>query len=439
MSADALRHNANPETSTALPSADGVWHRVRLVQETLDDPAAALHDASVRDSGGYAAIAVRDGTIAWVGPEAGLPDEFAGMARHDGAGALATPGLVDCHTHLVYGGDRADESALRLAGATYEAIAAAGGGILATVRMTRDADEDALFAAASRRLRLLLAEGVCAIEIKSGYGLDLANERKQLRVARRLADAHGVTVRTTFLGAHAVPPEYAGRADAYVDHVCNGMLPVLAAEGLVDAVDVYCERIAFSLAQTARIFDAAARLGLPVKVHAGQRSDSGAARLGAERHALSADHLEHLSADGVAAMREAGTVAVLLPGAYYTLRETRLPPVDALRSAGVPIAIATDHNPGTSPLLSLLVAMHMACTLFRLTAPEMLAGVTRHAARALALQATHGTIGVGRPANFVLWNVRTPAEFAYWIGQRPVKAVVRQGRIATGAAAVQDA
>ena len=379
-----------------------------------------------------AAIVVHDGVIEWIGSEANLPPAFAGMPRHDGADALVTPGLVDCHTHLVYGGDRADEFGVRLAGATYAEIAARGGGIVSTVRATREASEDALFASASARLARLLDEGVCAIEIKSGYGLDLATERKQLRVARRLGDAHRVTVRPTFLGAHTVPPEFAGRSDAYVDRVCNEMLPALAGEGLVDAVDAFCESIAFSLAQTERVFDAAARLRLPVKLHAEQLSDSGGAALAARHHALSADHLEHLSADGIAAMRDAGTVAVLLPGAYYMLRETQPPPVVALRAAGVPIAIATDHNPGTSPILSLHAVMHMACTLFRLTVPEMLAGVTRHAARALGLQATHGALAPGRPANFVLWNVRAPAEIAYWLGTRPVSRIVRQGRIAPG-------
>jgi imidazolonepropionase len=237
-------------------------------------------------------------------------------------------------------------------------------------------------------------------------------------------------VRTTFLGAHAVPPEFAGRGDAYVDRVCSEMLPALADEGLVDAVDAFCDTIGFSTAQTERVFEAAARVGLPVKLHAEQLSDSGGAQVAARHRALSADHLEHLSAEGIAAMREAGTVAVLLPGAYYMLRETQLPPVEALRAAGVPMAIATDHNPGTSPLLSLLIAMHMACTIFRLTVPEMLASVTRHAARALGLQGTHGTLGVGRPANFLLWNVRTPAAFAYWMGERPLATIVRQGRIA---------
>ena len=410
---------------TTPTNADGVWHRLRVAPDTLDDPSLA--------SPANMAIAVRDGAIAWLGAEAHLPRDIAAMPRHDGRDALVTPGLVDCHTHLVYGGDRADEFGLRLAGATYAQIAARGGGIVSTVRATREASEDALFEAASARLALLLAEGVCAIEIKSGYGLDLANERKQLRVARRLGAAYGVTVKTTFLGAHAVPPEFAGRADAYIDAVCNEMLPALAGEGLVDAVDAFCETIAFSPAQTARVFDAAARLGLPVKLHAEQLSDSGGGALAARHRALSADHLEHLSQAGIDAMRDAATVAVLLPGAFYMLRETQRPPVDALRAAGVPIAIATDHNPGTSPMLSLQIVMHMACTLFRLTVPEMIAGVTRHAARALGLQSTHGTLGVGRPANFVLWDIRTTDELAYWMGRRPVATIVRQGRIASHA------
>jgi imidazolonepropionase len=408
----------------SLPSADGIWHRVRIGDAALDDPSIA--------SAASMAIVVRDGRIAWIGAEAALPPAFATMPSHDGADALVTPGLVDCHTHLVYGADRADEFGLRLAGASYAQIAARGGGIASTVRATREASEDALFDAASARLAALLADGVCAIEIKSGYGLDLANERKQLRVARRLAAAWGVTVKTTFLGAHAVPPEFRGRGDAYIESVCDEMLPALAGEGLVDAVDAFCETIAFSPAQTARVFDAAARLGLPVKLHAEQLSDSGGAALAARYRALSADHLEHLSQAGIDAMRDAGSVAVLLPGAFYMLRETRLPPVDALRKAGVPIAIATDHNPGTSPLLSLLIAMHMACTLFALDVPEMMAAVTRHAARALGLEATHGTLGVGRPANFVLWDIRTCDELAYWLGRRPVAAIIRQGRIASG-------
>jgi imidazolonepropionase len=400
-------------------SADGIWRDLRVAPGTLDDPSLASANALV----------VRDGAIAWLGDERAMPPALRSMRRHEARNALVTPGLVDCHTHLVYGGDRANEFALRLAGASYAEIAAGGGGIVSTVRATRAASEDELFASASARLAHLLAEGVCAIEIKSGYGLDLPTERKQLRVARRLGSAHGVTVRTSFLGAHALPPEYAGRADAYVDRVCGEMLPALAAEGLVDAVDAFCESIAFTRAQTERVFEAAERVGLPVKLHAEQLSDMDGAALAAAHRALSADHLEHLSPRGIDAMRAAGTVAVLLPGAFYMLRETKRPPVAALREAGVPIAIATDHNPGTSPLLSLLTAMHMACTLFGLTVAEMTASVTRHAARALGIGATHGALGVGRPANFVLWNIDAVDALAYWLGPRPVATVVRNGRI----------
>jgi imidazolonepropionase len=399
------------------PSADGLW--------------TGLCGAD----GAPCAIAVVDGRIAWIGDPARVPPVHAQAPRHDGGGALVTPGLVDCHTHLVYGGDRAGEFALRLAGASYEEIARAGGGIVSTVRATREASEDELFASASARLRALLDEGVCAIEIKSGYGLALEHERKQLRVARRLGEVHGVTVRTTFLGAHALPPEYAGRSAAYVDLVCREMLPALHEEGLVDAVDVFCERIAFSLAETEQVFQAARDLGLPVKLHAEQLSDMGGAALAARYGALSCDHIEHLSAEGIDAMAEAGTVAVLLPGAYYTLRDTHVPPIAGLRAAGVPMAVSTDHNPGTSPALSLLLMANMACTLFRLTVPEAIAGITTHAARALGLQDTHGELAVGRPANFVLWDVQAAAELAYWFGQRPVRTIVRQGRIAGGTAA----
>ena len=395
-----------------LPSADGLWTGLR----GLDGQACA--------------IAVAQGRIAWTGAPDGVPAAHASAPRHDGGGALVTPGLVDCHTHLVYGGQRANEFAMRLAGATYEEVAKAGGGIVSSVRATREASEDELFASASARLQSLLAEGVCAIEIKSGYGLSLAHERKQLRVARRLGEAHGVTVRTTFLGAHALPPEYAGRSQDYTDLVCREMLPALHAEGLVDAVDVFCERIAFSLAETEQVFRAAQALGIPVKLHAEQLSDMGGAALAARYGALSCDHIEHLSQEGVDAMAAAGTVAVLLPGAYYTLRDTQLPPIDKLRAAGVPMAVSTDHNPGTSPALSLLLMANMACTLFRLTVPEAIAGITTHAARALGLQATHGAIEAGMPANFVLWTLHDAAELAYWFGQRPVRCVVRQGRIA---------
>src|SRR5690606_4366013 len=285
---------------------------------------------------------------------------------------------------------------------------------------------------AAERLEALLADGVCAIEIKSGYGLSLEHERKQLRVARRLGEHYGVTVRTSFLGAHALPPEYAGRSADYIALVCDDMLPALAAEGLVDAVDVFCENIAFSLSETEKVFQKARLLGLPVKLHAEQLSDMGGAALAARYGALSCDHIEHLSAECIAAMREAGTVAVLLPGAHYTLRATHLPPIEALRAAGVPMAVSTDHNPGTSRAHRLLLMANMACTLFRLTVPEALAGITRHAARALGLQDTHGALGVGRPADFVLWPVRDAAELAYWFGQQPRRTIVRQGRIASG-------
>ena len=343
---------------------------------------------------------------------------------------MVTPGLIDCHTHLVYGGQRSNEFAMRLAGASYEEVARAGGGIVSSVKATRECSEDELFAAAVPRLKALLHEGVCAIEIKSGYGLSLEHERKQLRVARRLGESFHVTVRTTFLGAHALPPEYTGRSDDYIQLVCQEMMPSLAAEGLVDAVDVFCETIGFSLAQTERVFQSAQTLGLPVKLHAEQLTDMGGSALAARYGALSCDHIEHLSAAGIAAMSEAGTVAVLLPGAYYTLRDTHLPPIDALRSAGVSMAVSTDHNPGTSPSLSLLLMINMACTLFRLTVPEALAGVTRHAAKALGLQTTHGQIAVGTPANFVLWPLSDVSELAYWLGQRPACTVVRQGYLA---------
>jgi imidazolonepropionase len=407
---------------SALPSADGVWQAL-----TLAPQAGGAHSAALPD----AALVVEQGQIAWIGARADLPGLYDGARRHDAGGGLVTPGLVDCHTHLVYGGQRANEFALRLAGASYEDVARAGGGIVSSVLATREASEDELFAQAAPRLQALLAEGVCAVEIKSGYGLSLEHERKQLRVARRLGEALGVTVRTTFLGAHALPPEFAGRSADYVDSVCRRMMPALAAEGLVDAVDVFCERIGFSLAETEQVFRAAQALGLPVKLHAEQLSDMGGAALAARYGALSCDHVEHLSAEGIAAMQRSGTVAVLLPGAYYTLRDTHLPPIAALRAAGVPMAVSTDHNPGTSPALSLLLMVNMACTLFRLTVPEALAGVTRHAAQALGLQGSHGSLRVGVPANFVLWDLADAAELAYWLGQRPTCTTVRQGRIAS--------
>lgn len=415
-------------TPIAWQSADGIWYHLHLAPEAL-----GAGDSGVPE----AAIVVEQGAIAWVGAHADLPDAYRHLPTFDGQGALVTPGFIDCHTHLVYGGQRANEFAMRLAGASYEEVARAGGGIVSSVKATRLASEEALFDAAVPRLQALLVEGVCAIEIKSGYGLSLEHERKQLRVARRLGEVFGVTVRTTFLGAHALPPEYAGRSDEYIRLVCEEMLPELAAEGLVDAVDVFCETIGFTLAQTEQVFQAARALGLPVKLHAEQLSDMGGSALAARYGALSCDHIEHLSAAGISAMRQAGTVAVLLPGAYYTLRDTHMPPIAALREAGVPMAVSTDHNPGTSPALSLLLMLNMACTLFRLTVPEAMAGVTRHAAQALGLQATHGRVAVGCPANFVLWPLGDLAELAYWLGQRPACSVVRQGRVAVDGMQVQ--
>jgi imidazolonepropionase len=376
---------------------------------------------------GDAALVVEEERIAWIGPRAELPSALATRCERtvDADGALITPGLIDCHTHLVYGGDRAHEFELRLNGASYEDIARAGGGIASTVKATRAASEAALIDQSLPRLHGLLAEGVTTLEIKSGYGLALEHERKTLRVARTLGGALPVDVRTTFLGAHAVPAEFAGRTDDYVQEVLR-MLPVLHAEGLVDAVDAFCERIAFSTAQTQRVFEAARALGLPVKLHAEQLSDSGGAQLAARFGALSCDHLEWLSEDGAAAMKQAASVAVLLPGAYYFLRETKLPPVALLRTHGVPMAISTDCNPGSSPCTSLLLMLNMACTLFRLTPEEALAGVTRHAAQALGLK-DRGVLAAGLRADFVLWDVERPAQLSYAIGANPRLQTVFKG------------
>ncbi|MDE3210528.1 MAG: imidazolonepropionase [Pseudomonadota bacterium] len=363
------------------------------------------------------AIAMHHGRIAWVGRMGDLPAAPATLAASVLSidGALVTPGLVDCHTHLVFGGHRAGEFDQRLNGASYEDIARAGGGIVATVQSTRAASEEALYAQALPRARMLLADGVTTMEIKSGYGLELDSERRMLRVARHLGRELGLTVQTTFLGLHALPPEYRDRRDDYVSLVCDEMLPKLAGEGLVDAVDAFCEGIGFSREETRRLFDRARQLGLPVKLHAEQLSDQGGAALVAEYGGLSADHLEHLTEPAVAAMAAAGTVAVLLPGAFYALRETRLPPVELLRRHGVPMAVATDCNPGTSPLLSLRLAAGMACTLFRLTPAEALRAVTVNAARALGL-ADRGTLAVGQRADLVVWDARQAAELCYWIG-----------------------
>jgi imidazolonepropionase len=366
------------------------------------------------------ALAIEAGRIAWFGRD---PPQTA-RSRIDLGGRLVTPALVDAHTHLVYGGSRADEFEARLQGQTYREIAARGGGILATVRATRAASEDELVASALPRL----ADGVTTVEIKSGYGLDLATERRMLRAARRLDAETGARIRTTFLGLHALPPEYTGRADAYVDHVCEGLLPALVAEGLVDAVDAFCETIAFSSAQVGRFFERARTLGIPVKLHADQLSDSGGAELAGRYKALSADHLEHASEAGLAALAAAGTVATLLPGAFYTLRETVAPPLERLREHGVPVAIATDCNPGTSPLVSLLLAANFACTFFRMTPDEALAGITRNAARALGLGDRLGTIEVGKSADIAIWDVREPVELVYAIGAMPLAASLREGK-----------
>ncbi|EFW82338.1 Imidazolonepropionase [Pseudomonas savastanoi pv. glycinea] len=373
-----------------------------------------------------AAIVTSGALIEWIGPETELAEP-----EHDNCidlgGAWVTPGLIDCHTHTVFGGNRSGEFEQRLQGVSYAEIAAAGGGIASTVRATRAASEDELYASAERRLRHLLKDGVTTVEMKSGYGLDLENERKILRVIRRLGNTQPVTVRATCLAAHALPPEYADRAADYINHICNDMLPALAAEGLVDAVDAFCEYLAFSPAQVEQVFISAGQLALPVKLHAEQLSSLGGSSLAARYKALSADHLEFMTEDDAVAMAVAGTVAVLLPGAFYFLRETQLPPMEALRKHGVPIAISTDLNPGTSPGLSLRLMLNMACTLFRMTPEEALAGVTFNAAKALGMSATHGSLEVGKVADFVAWDIERPADLAYWLGGDLDKRIVRHG------------
>ena len=399
------------------------------MSETHD--AAWMHaNVATLVEGGEPYGAIRDGVIATKGDRlswVGARRDWSGKAKveHDANGAWITPALIDCHTHLVYGGNRADEFEQRLKGATYEEIARAGGGIQSTVRATRAASEEVLAAVAGRKLEQWIAEGVTAVEIKSGYGLDTPTETKILHVARSLGGR--CQVKTTFLGAHALPEEYRGRPDDYISLVCDEMLPAVAP--LTDAVDVFCESIGFSVKQTARVFAAAKALGLRVKLHADQLSDGGGAQLASHFGALSADHLEYTNEAGVEAMARAGTVAVLLPGAFYFLREKQMPPIGALRRHRVPIAIATDHNPGTSPLTSPLLAMNMASTLFRLTPEESLAGFTRNAAHALGMQATHGTLQAGKRADFVLWQIGSPAELAYVAGANPRIGRVRNGEI----------
>ncbi|MEE4789853.1 imidazolonepropionase [Pseudomonas alliivorans] len=376
-----------------------------------------IEDAAIVTSGAY---------IEWIGPLDQLAEQDAESCV-DLGGAWVTPGLIDCHTHTVFGGNRSGEFEQRLQGVSYADIAAAGGGIASTVRATRAASEDELYISAERRLRHLLKDGVTTVEMKSGYGLDLENERKLLRVIRRLGNTQPVTVRSTCLAAHALPPEYANRADDYINHICKEMLPALAAEGLVDAVDAFCEYLAFSPAQVEQVFITAGQLGLAVKLHAEQLSSLGGSSLAARYKALSADHLEFMTEDDVIAMAASGTVAVLLPGAYYFLRETQLPPMDALRKHGVPIAISTDMNPGTSPGLSLRLMLNMACTLFRMTPEEALAGVTLNAAKALGMGDTHGSLEVGKTADFVAWDIERPADLAYWLGGDLDKRIVRHG------------
>lgn len=397
-----------------------LWRNARLA--TLD-PGRGSDGWGLIEQG---ALLTDGARIAWVGELADLPAQARPDQETDLGGALVTPGLVDCHTHLVYGGQRAAEFEQRLQGMSYEAIARAGGGIRSSVAATRAASEAQLLASATQRARSLMAEGVTTLEIKSGYGLSLEAEARCLRVARRLGAELPLTVRTTFLGAHAVPPEFDGQPSRYIDAVCD-WLPELHAQGLVDAVDAFCDRIGFSPEQTRQVFDTAVGLGLPVKLHAEQLSDQKGAALAAAYGALSCDHLEHLSAEGIAAMRAAGTVAVLLPGAYYFLRETKRPPVEALRAAGVPMAVSTDHNPGTSPALSLLLMAGMACTLFRLTPLEAVKGITVHAARALGLT-DRGLLATDQRADFVAWQLEHPNELAYWFGRNPCHRVVVAGQ-----------
>jgi imidazolonepropionase len=406
-----------------------LWRNAKLA--TLDNtargygPGASIPYGLIENG----AMLVEGDTLHWVGPESEMPREHFAHIKgvHDLGGATITPGLVDCHTHLVYAGNRANEFEQRLQGMSYEAIAKSGGGIRATVAATRAATDAELFKLASKRLRALQAEGVTTLEIKSGYGLTLEDEARCLRVARELGKRHAMTVRTTSLAAHAVPPEFDGRPDDYIAAVCE-WLPQWAEEDLIDAVDAYCDKIAFSPAQTRKVFGAARSLGLAVKLHAEQLSDQGGAALAAEFSALSCDHLEHLSPQGIEAMARSGVVAVLLPGAYYFLKESKKPPIAALRKAGVPMAVATDHNPGTSPGLSLLLMMNMACTFWGLTPEEALMGATTHAARALGLR-ERGTLAAGKRADFVVWDVGHPRDLAYAFGSNPCLQVVQGGRV----------
>lgn len=397
---------------------DSLWSGADLV--TLRDGRYSI----IEDG----AIAVKDGKILWIGPLSASPD-FSAPQRTDFGGGIVTPGFIDCHTHLVFGGDRSAEFEQRLNGVSYAEIAAQGGGILSTVNATRDATQQQLFAAAEFRLRPLLAEGVTCIEIKSGYGLSEESELKMLRTIRQLGASMPVEVKATCLAAHAVPPEFKGEADRYIDLICDSLLPQVASAGLADAVDAFCEHLAFSPQQVERVFNKAAELGLPVKLHAEQLSSLHGSALAAKHHALSADHLEYATESDVAAMAAAGTVAVLLPGAYYLLRETQCPPVELFRRHRVPMALASDANPGTSPALSLRLMLNMACTLFRMTPEEALAGITFNGAKALGLEKTHGTLETNKVADFVHWPLKRPAELVYWLGGQLPCTVVYRGEI----------
>jgi imidazolonepropionase len=398
---------------------DHIWHRCRLATLSPSRQGLGLIDDGL--------IAARDGRIVYAGAAAEAPSALDAKKRIDCAGRWITPGLIDCHTHLVYGGNRAHEFEQRLAGASYEKIARAGGGIVSTVKATRQASTDELVTTALPRLDALIAEGITTIEIKSGYGLELDTERRQLQAARRLAGERPISVRTTFLGAHTVPSEMAGNKQAYIDKVCDEMMPPIATEGLADAVDAFCEGIAFSAKQTAQVFAKAKALGLPLRLHADQLSNLHGAALAARFGALSADHLEYADEDGVAAMARAGSVAVVLPGAFYFIREQQIPPIAAMRRHGVPIALATDSNPGTSPLTSLLLTMNMGATLFRLTVDECIAAVTREAARALGLFEQIGSLDTGKSCDLAIWDIERPAELVYRMGFNPLHARVWRG------------
>ena len=406
---------------------DGEWDRVWIGADIATMTAGAEPYGSIKG----AALAVKGDRIAWIGEAGAARDRAAarGVPVQEVGGLWMTPGLIDCHTHLIFGGNRVAEFEQRLCGVSYEEIARAGGGIQSTVRATREATHESLRASAAVRARRLMSEGVTTIEVKSGYGLELATEKRLLEAARDLADELPVSIKTTYLGLHALPPEFRADRARFVSEVSGPWLETLAAAGLVDAVDAFCENIAFSLAETEQFLRAAQRLGLPAHVHAGQLSDMGGVELAARLGALSADHLEYVSREGVGALAAAGTVAVLLPGAYYTLRQQQPPPVALLREAGVPIAVATDCNPGTSPCTSILLALNMACTLFGLTPEEALSGATRQAARALGLRDEAGTLEVGKRADFVLWQIDRPAELCYGLGANPCVGVVQGGKM----------